>query len=263
MNKDSKALRMLLTVVLVIAVVGNCFAFADEADLDSSEHTLSIESETSDKSGTRDWPTVRTTFFVAQGSIQNTYSDNVPGSVYGPLPEPTNGNYVFTGWYPEPMHEGIEVTSGSIVPPEDTTLYAHWAIRQTINSKAAEDLVLNLYGSNFSYLYNGINVTMWTATQSPEQTWLLGYYTTEFYIRNNIDKAYGLNVYRAGSPWNCNLHLISGNETDAQMDIEIAVSGEGHCFSLSNWGLYLTAGGTANGSNVYWSAYSGDVYQRW
>ena len=41
------------------------------------------------------------------------------------LPTPTYSQYVFTGWYTEPSG-GKKVTSDTLVPPKDTTYYAHW-----------------------------------------------------------------------------------------------------------------------------------------
>ena len=103
---------------------------------------------------------------------------------------------------------------------------------------------------------------MWSFSGSNEQKWLIGYYTSKFYIRSYVDPEYGLNVYRAGSPWNCTMHFIRGNETDAQIDVE-PLSGGFYRYWLSNWDLILTAAGTSNGSNVYWSdSYEGDL-QKW
>ena len=68
-------------------------------------------------------------------------------------------------------------------------------------------------------------------------------------------------MYRAGDPYNCNVHTVIGNEIDAQLDL-IAVDG-GYKFQLVEYGLYLTAGSSEDGANVYWAPESSSDYQKW
>ena len=120
---------------------------------------------------------------------------------------------------------------------------------------------LNIYGDNLTYLNNHQNVTLWSDSGSNEQKWLISSIGDNVYIRSIIDETFGLNVYRVGSPFNCDVYPVSGNETDAAVDF-ISTSG-GYRIKLHNYNLYLTASSTANGANVYWDSYSSSSYQVW
>lgn len=120
---------------------------------------------------------------------------------------------------------------------------------------------LNIYGDNLTYLNNHQNVTLWSDSGSNEQKWLISSIGDNVYIRSIIDETFGLNVYRVGSPFNCDVYPVSGNETDAAVDF-ISTSG-GYRIKLHNYNLYLTASSSANGANVYWDSYSSSLYQIW
>ena len=120
---------------------------------------------------------------------------------------------------------------------------------------------LNIYGDNVTSLYNHQNVCLWSDSGSNEQKWYIPSIGTGVYIKSIIDTSYGLNVYRVGSPWNCDLYPISGNETDAQVDF--IVTGSGYKIKLHNYNLYLTADYSSNGANVYWGSSSSSSYQIW
>ncbi|MBQ9544131.1 MAG: RICIN domain-containing protein [Clostridia bacterium] len=120
---------------------------------------------------------------------------------------------------------------------------------------------LNISGNNVTSLYNHQNVCLWSDSGTNEQKWYIPSIGSGVYIRSVINTSYGLNVYRVGSPWNCDLFPISGNETDAQVAF-IAVTG-GYKIKLYNYDLYLTVSASSNGSNVYWSASSSSTYQVW
>ncbi|MGN1082940.1 MAG: peptidoglycan DD-metalloendopeptidase family protein, partial [Candidatus Avispirillum sp.] len=73
---------------------------------------------------------------------------------------------------------------------------------------------------------------------------------------------FGLNAYRSGTNWNCDVYPVSGNETDAAVTFE--ASGSYYKIRLTNYsGRYLTAGGTGDGANVYWAAATGANNQLW
>lgn len=121
---------------------------------------------------------------------------------------------------------------------------------------------LNIYGNNVTSLSNNQNVTLWADSGTNEQKWEITSLGSGVYVRSVINIAFGLNVYRSGSPWNCDVYPISGNETDARINI-IASSG-GYKIQLANYpSYYLTAGGTGNGANVYWAAFTGSNLQLW
>ncbi len=120
---------------------------------------------------------------------------------------------------------------------------------------------LNIHGDGLTSLYNEINVTLWSDSGTNEQKWVVSDLGNSVYIRSVIDTAYGLNVYRSGSPYNCNIYKIAGNETDALVDI--IASGSYYKVKLHNYNLYLTVGASTNGTNVYWAASSNNDYQKW
>ncbi len=120
---------------------------------------------------------------------------------------------------------------------------------------------LNIYGDNVTSLANHQNVTMWSDSGSNEQKWYITSVGSNAYIKSVIDMSFGLNVYRSGSPWNCDVYPIAGNETDALIDI--IQTSQGFKIKLHNYDLYLTAASSTNGANVYWGAESTSSYQLW
>lgn len=121
---------------------------------------------------------------------------------------------------------------------------------------------LNIYGDNVTSLSNNQNVTLWDDSNTNEQKWSITYLGSGVYVRSIINTAFGLNVYRSGSPWNCDVYPISGNETDAK--INFIASGSNYKIQLANYpSYYLTVGASGNGANVYWTASNGSSYQLW
>ena len=120
---------------------------------------------------------------------------------------------------------------------------------------------LNIYGSNLTYLYNSINVTLWSNSGTNEQKWIITSLGSQVFIRSIIDVNYGLNVYRSGSPYNCNIYLVAENETDAMIDI--IPSGSYYKIKLHNYNYYLTVNTNTDGANVYWAGSSTSNYQKW
>ena len=120
---------------------------------------------------------------------------------------------------------------------------------------------LNVYGDNVTSLYNQQNVCLWEDSGTNEQRWLVTGIGNSQFIKSVINTNFGLNVYRAGSPWNCDLYPTAGNETDSLIDF-IETDG-GFKIKLHNYDLYLTAASSANGANVYWGAASTSTYQLW
>ena len=120
---------------------------------------------------------------------------------------------------------------------------------------------LNIYGNNVTTLSNHQNVCLWSGSGTNEQKWYVSSVGSGVFIKSIIDYSYGLNVYRTGNPWNCDLFPVSGNETDAMVDF-ISVNG-GYRIKLHNYDLYLSSSSSSNGSNVYWNALSSGLYQIW
>lgn len=121
---------------------------------------------------------------------------------------------------------------------------------------------LNIYGSNITSLSNNQNVTLWSDSGSTEQKWSISSLGSGVYVRSQVNTNFGLNAYRSGTNWNCDVYPVSGNETDAAVTFE--KSGSYYKIRLTNYsGRYLTAGGTGDGANVYWAAATGANNQLW
>lgn len=260
--KSRKKYLRIVSLVLAIVFVASVCVFADP---DSREQQTRLN--------------VTTFYDAGDGSVYPTYTSNQVGSTYGSLPVPTRAGFYFMGWYPAQYTEGVEVTADSTVPYGNRTLYAHWAGCQTLYNLGAQEygnqnygtlINLNIDGSNLTYLYNGMNITGWTNSGSNEQKWFFpeGDYWSCMYLRSYVDRKFGTNAYRSGSPWNCNIRRIAGNETDAQLITQTGYTTDGTpgvIFKLKNYSdCVLTLGGSTNGSNVYWTARSVlNNYQIW
>ena len=203
-----------------------------------------------------------TVTFNANGGTCNTTQKTVYSDMpYGVLPIPVRTGYTFIGWFKNSTNEAEERTESTIVSQvSNHTLYARWAKTYRITNVGANKC-LNISGSNVTTLSNGMNVTLWSSSGSNEQKWLLSSLASCRCIKSIIDTAYALNVHRSGNPYNCNIRVFAGNETDAL--INVVASGSYYKVKLYNYDLYLTAGASTNGTNVYWAANSESNYQKW
>ena len=121
---------------------------------------------------------------------------------------------------------------------------------------------LNIYGDNIVALNERRNVCLWSDSGSREQRWAIMSAGSGVNIVSIINIGFGLNVYRSGTPWNCDVYPVVGNETDAL--IHIIQVGDNYKFQLANYpSYYLTAGGNTDGSNVYWAPLTNDNTQLW
>lgn len=121
---------------------------------------------------------------------------------------------------------------------------------------------LDISGNNVTSLYNNQNVCIGTNSGTLDQKWIISFFGNGTYIKSAVNTAFGLNVYRTGDTWNCDLFELSGNETDAQVDF-IATSGGAYRIKLHNYDLYLTASSTEEGANVYWTSFISSDRQTW
>lgn len=118
---------------------------------------------------------------------------------------------------------------------------------------------LNVDGDNVTVLSAHKNVSLWSNSGTNEQRWIISNLGYNTFIKSKINLGFGLNVYRVGNPYNCDLFEIVGNETDAL--VNIVPDGDAYLIQLANYPtLYLTT----NGTNVYWSdQYITSNYRRW
>lgn len=190
----------------------------------------------------------------------------IKGSAYGNLPTPNpRSGYEFIGWWPEKDINSEEYTMTRIVPiGYEHKLYAQWGKKYKIIN-VGTGKCLNISGSNLTSLDNGRNVNLWSDTGSNEQKWLIPALGQRRIIKSAIDRNFGLNIKRSGTPYNCNVHRVFQNEADSVVSI---ILDDGYYkIKLYNYDLYLTAASSDNDANAYWAPNMDNQpnvdYQRW
>ena len=119
---------------------------------------------------------------------------------------------------------------------------------------------LNIHGNNIISRSKNQNDVLWANSGSTEQSWSIDNLVSGVLVKSAVNSSLALNAYRSSTTkFNCDVYPWSGNETDAKVNFE-AVSG-GYRIKLTNYNIYLTAGGTANGADVYWAAATGSTSQ--
>ncbi len=128
---------------------------------------------------------------------------------------------------------------------------------------------LNVYGND--QVSQNRNVCLWDWDTTNAQKWVIRQETPGGRIYTNIanttygGNGYGLNAYRSGTNWNCDIHTVQGNETDSLIDL-LTVNANDNLYriQLMNYSnRFLTAASTAREANVYWAAESGGDNQVW
>ena len=202
---------------------------------------------------------VNVAFDPSVGTCSTASKQVEVGGTYGDLPVPTRTGHTFMGWWNTSTNTEC-ISSTTVTADTNHTLTAIWGKTYKLTNVGAGKC-LNINGSNLTSLSNGTNVTLWSNSGSNEQKWILSLIYDDKPVKSVIDRNYGLNVYRSGSPYNCNIHLVAGNETDAI--VYLTNYGSYYKISLHNYTLDLTAQGAANGSNVCWSAPAESDLQKW
>lgn len=126
-----------------------------------------------------------------------------------------------------------------------------------ITSHAGSGLPLNVATS--SAITGRTNVNIWSNTDSTDQRWSIGSLSTRQQVKSMSNTQYMLNAYT--STWNCDVYT-SNNDTYVNF---VYVSAGVYRIQLdSDKSKYLTAEGTASGSNVKWAALnSSSNAQQW
>lgn len=126
--------------------------------------------------------------------------------------------------------------------------------------------VVNINGSYLVNLSGGENITLYDKSGSNEQVWEIDMIsdTEDCYIRSYIDQAYGFNAHRkASGNYNCNIHKIAGNETDAAVHFVPQADGS-YKIKLANYSnYYLTATASGDGSDIRWQPEDHSKNQHW
>ena len=71
------------------------------------------------------------TYNANRGSVSPTSKKVTVGATYGTLPTPTRSNHRFLGWYTA-ASGGTKVSSSTVMPASNVTIYAHWQATTTI-----------------------------------------------------------------------------------------------------------------------------------
>ena len=71
------------------------------------------------------------TYNANRGSVSPTSKKVTVGATYGTLPTPTRSNHRFLGWYTS-ASGGTKVSSSTVMPASNVTIYAHWQATTTI-----------------------------------------------------------------------------------------------------------------------------------
>ena len=126
--------------------------------------------------------------------------------------------------------------------------------------------VANISGSYLVNLSDGKNITLYSKSGSNEQVWKIDKISDseDCYIRSYVDQEYGFNAYRSSSGnYNCNIHKITGNETDAAVYFVLQDDGS-YKIKLANYSnYYLTAIASNNGSDIRWQSEDSEKNQHW
>lgn len=90
-----------------------------------ASYTQNGTTKTATKTVTINTKTVTISFNGNGGTASTTSQSYTAYGTYGSLPTATRTGYTFTGWWTA-ASGGTQVTTSSIVPASETTLYAHW-----------------------------------------------------------------------------------------------------------------------------------------
>ena len=130
--------------------------------------------------------------------------------------------------------------------------------------------VANISGNYLLNLSDGKDIIPYSKSGSNEQIWLIDTisYNEDCYIRSYINQEYGFNAYRYTSDndeynYNCNLHKIAGNETDAAVHFVLQKDGS-YKIKLANYSnYYLTEIDSGDHFDIRWQPEDGEKNQNW
>ena len=133
-----------------------------------------------------------------------------------------------------------------------------------INSETGK--VVNISGSYLVELSDEKNITLYSKSGSNEQVWEIDTISDSepCYIKSYVDPEYGFNAYRSPSNnYNCNIHKIMGNETDAAVYFIPQTDGSYKIKLANHSNYYLTATGSSDGSDIRWQPEDSAKNQKW
>lgn len=121
---------------------------------------------------------------------------------------------------------------------------------------------LNRYGEGA--IANHQAATLYTATGAADQRLQVHAVSGGCQLRSDLDHAYGLNIYGRGAGSVCDFYPVSGNESDALIDLlTVDVSNNLYRIKMINHDLYLTPASNASNARLTWENASGADNQVW
>ena len=141
------------------------------------------------------------------------------------------------------------------------TVKGFYNIVNTETGKAA-----NIYGSYLLNLSDGMNINLYEKSGSNEQVWKIDKISNSeaCYIRSYVDQDYGFNAHHSSrGNYNCNIHEIAGNETDAAVHFVLQNDGS-YKIKLANYSnYYLTADDSDDSYDIRWQPEDNEKNQHW
>lgn len=106
--------------------------------------------------------------------------------------------------------------------------------------------------------------TLYTATGDPDQRLQIHKVEGGCQLLSDLNRSYGLNIYGRGAGSVCDFFLVSGNESDALIDL-LTVDAPNSLYRIKmiNHNLYLTPASNAKNAKLTWENASGADNQVW
>ena len=148
------------------------------------------------------------------------------------IPDPvTRVGYKFNGWYTA-QSEGTQVTNSTAIPPQDTTLYAHWEeilLKANTTAKATDaflgtgvtrDKIKKISFSNTLDGHTVNNTDCWDVSEQQNGGVLLWIDNDKTDANGNVEIVIGQNGGVYANPSSGFLFAFIGNTIDATIDFE-------------------------------------------
>ena len=121
---------------------------------------------------------------------------------------------------------------------------------------------LNRYGNGSIASHQ--KATLYAATGAADQRLKIHQVSGGCQLLSDLNNAYGLNIYGRGAGSVCDFYPVSGNESDALIDL-LTVDATNNLYRIKmiNHNLYLTPASNSNGASLTWESASGADNQVW
>lgn len=121
---------------------------------------------------------------------------------------------------------------------------------------------LNRYGNGTITAHQA--ATLYTATGAADQRLKVHQVSGGCQLLSDLDPQFGLNIYGRGAGSVCDFYPVSGNESDALIDLlTIDAANNLYRIKMINHNLYLTPASNSNGARLTWENASGADNQIW